>query len=254
MVKNMKSYILQAVLNDQTVINLDFLDGLEMSLVGIDRYTNVYDFWGFLRMVEEQVNANVKSRIDAFQIAIKGKGYAYSVCFQNKYLEETLKNIQYDPIKRKNVIPFSCDPFIEMKEFLFSDFNRGGQQFTKHYSYRNRLSRLVHRYIQSYSDCEEDWIKRKELEREIIQEMREYNTYRSLCLYRKKLERTKDRYITAKPTPRAPSSKNILKPVIISEENKPRYSAVWENLHGDEREEFLDPEEIKQMVKSYGEN
>lgn len=250
----MKTYILQVVLCDQTVINLDFLEGLEMSLIDIDRYTNAYDFFQFLRMVEEHIDPIAKGCIDTFQIAIKGKTYTYSVCFENPYLEGALKNVRYDSIKRKNLIPLNCDPLIEMKDFLFVDLNQGGQKFMKYYVYKNRLNRLVHRYLQSYPDCEEDLIKRREIEREIVQEMRDYSTYRSLCLYRKKLEYRKDRYTAIKPAPIPQPIKKSIELVTVIEEITPRYNSVWENLHGDEREEFLEPEEIKQMVKSYGEN
>ncbi len=256
----MNSYQLQAKMKDGTLINLDFLNSfLEGNrLSDIDKFTNTYSYWDFLGVVEPYLTGVRVEEIESFVIAIRGKNYHYSVCFENPYLSALFRDSAIDNSWDPQI--FTGSPsFIEMRRFLFADIDQKGKQFLESYPYQNQLLKKVNKYTSIIPLSEEDIYEREVLKGQILKEMKSYKTYRSLCIYRKKLEGKR------KPTNPTLKKESVKKPtilpdtgVIIYKDNEDgivtRYNCLWENSIGEEREEFLEEDEIKEMVKTYGEN
>ena len=256
----MALYQLQAKLKDRTVVNLYFRD-LNPSLsklIEIDRFTNQYSFWDFLNLASTQVEPEIFSMIESIQIAVKGKAFCYSACFKNPYLDAIFNETYLNPSMNRSQIPVNADAFIEMVEFLFADLEKQGNGFLNDYPYKNRLSEKIHRYLNIQPLSEEDMREQRILRQEIILEMSEYKSYRSLCIYRRTLDRKKNqipRTIKKVDSPRLLDTMlETSRRVIYKDEEDgivTQYASNWENSNGEEREEFLSDEEVEQMVKVY---
>lgn len=247
----MKKYMLKAKLQNGTTLNLDFLPLTFSHLLEIDQFTNLYDYWGFLKELETYLDKETIDEIDGIYIEVNSKGHFYSVCFQNPYLEGVLKEILSNSVSR---VPTQSEAFLEMTNFLFQNLSDRGLSFLKEYRYQNRFIQIVFRYVNNLSESEEDCLERIRLKDEIIKEMSNYHTYRSLCLYRRNLRYLRRPIHSKEQLVKAKESVTYT-PFVNSQlgEVSFQYPSVWTNLDGDEREEFLDEEEIRKMVKTYGE-
>ena len=93
---------------------------------------------------------------------------------------------------------------------------------------------------------------------EIINEISKYKVYRSLCIYRRTLNRKENQI--PRTIKKLDSQTHfeivpkIFEPEIDEGESEiaSQYVSSWENMMGEEREEFLSEDEIRQMVKTYG--
>lgn len=255
----MTFYQLQARLKNGGVINLNFedLNSSLNQLVEIDQFTNPYNSWDFLELASTHVEHEIPSMIESIQIAVKGKEFCYSACFKNPYLDAIFNEVSFTSI-RHNQIPINSNAFIEMVEFLFSDLEQKGDNFLNNYPYKNRFAVKVYRYLNIHPLSEEDLREQRILKQEIIHEMSEYKVYRSLCIYRKSLDRKKNqipvekkRVEIEKPLETIPT---VFRKVIYEDEEDglvTQYASNWENSNGEEREEFLSEEEVREMVKTY---
>lgn len=254
----MDTYILEAVLNDDTVINLNFLFDHSPSLLEIDQLTNQYKKWDFIYSLRNYLSVGDIDIISSFRISIKGKDYSYSTVFQNSFLSPVLNQVVDNKKSRKYEVSFHSSSFSDMKRFLFDDLNQGGKIFSEYYQYHNRLFRLVNKYLSSSSDNEEDMHQKKLLEEMIVKELTNYKTYRSLCVYRNNLDRRINSVYhgvkpvtNVKPKPQIFSSNTFT----LDKENSFSYSGyqqIYVDGLGDEKEEFLDLDEIEEMGNYYG--
>lgn len=255
----MDFYQLQAKLKNGDVVNLDFrdLNPTLNQLFEIDHFTNQYNSWDFSELASTHMRHKISSMIESIQIAIKGKDFCYSTCFKNPYLDAIFNEVSLTSI-RHNRIPININAFVEMVEFLFSDLEQKGDNFLNGYPYKNRFSVKVYRYLNIQPLSEEDMREKRILKQEIIHEMSGYKVYRSLCIYRKSLDRKKNqipvverRIEIEKPLEIIPT---VFKKVIYEDEGDgvvTQYASNWENSNGEEREEFLSEEEVREMVKTY---
>lgn len=246
-------YKLQARRKDGSLISFDSLNFSNVSneLIAIDQFTNPHDYWSFLDLVKSELKEERTDLIDSFQITIKGKDYAYSVCFKNQFLAPILEIIC--PNFSNHQIPSDLEALLEMKQFLFQDLNQKESTFLKCYPYRNQLLNKAHKYVNTLSDSEEDLYEKKFLESEITKEIRNYKTYRSLCIYRKNLNKRNRLWIpSSKSKLLIETFSHSLTNTAFPEIDNYSYQANWKNNEGEEREEFLEPEEIEQMGVYYG--
>ena len=256
----MAYYWLQAKLRDGDVVNLDFSDfDLPLNqLMKIDYFTNQYTSWDFLELASKHVEREVSSEIESVQISIKGKQFCYSVCFQNPYLNALFQEIDFTPSIQDDHIPLNSHAFIEMTTFLFSHLEKKEDTFFHDYSYKNQLSTKINRYLHLQLFSEEDLREQMFLKQEIINEISKYKVYRSLCIYRRTLNRKENQI--PRTIKKLDSQTHfeivpkIFEPEIDEGESEiaSQYVSSWENMMGEEREEFLSEDEIRQMVKTYG--
>jgi len=256
----MAFYQLQAKLRDGSVANLNFQD-LNLSLnqlIEIDYFTNQYSSWDFLNLADTHVEHEICSPIDSFQISIKGKPFLYSSCFKNPYLEAMFNETHLNISKNHSRIPMSTPAFIEMVEFLFSNLDQRKNEFLNDYPYKNRFAEKIYRYLGIQPFSEEDMHEQRILRQQIIDEMSEYKVYRSLCIYRRNLDRKKNQIPRVFKKPASFSCLEVIpknSKAIIYDDNDEEvvvgYASNWENSSGEEREEFLSEEEVRQMVKTY---
>lgn len=254
----MATYILEAVLNNEKTINLNFLVSNAPSLLEIDKFTNVYSKWDFIHSLENYLDQRDIQMISSFRISIKGKDYSYSVMFQNPFLESVINGVVDDKhsLRIKNLSDASG--VSDMRRFLFQDFENGGKNFLQYYQYRNKFSRLVNKYLCSFSDSEEDMHQKKLLEDSILKELMDYKTYRSLCVYRNHLDRRINSvYHGIKPvTNLKPQTNKFLSSTFQLDKEVSSIYAGYKQIYVDdmdnEKEEFLDSEEIEEMGNYYG--
>lgn len=256
----MNTYTLEAVLNDDTIINLNFLISNSPDLLDIDKFTNQCGKWDFIHGLREYLDSKDVDIISSFQISVKGKDYHYSVIFQNPFLKSVLDGVTIKNSSKKYVVSSSTSSFMDMKNFLFQELDRGGEQFLKYYQYHNRLSRLIHQYLQNFSNNEEDMHQKNLLKSTILQEMTDYKTYRSLCVYRNGL----DRKINAVYHGIKPKPVSNVKPRVNNFESNAftldkevssiyaGYRQAYVNNSDEEKEEFLEPDEVEEMGNYYG--
>lgn len=254
----MNTYTLEAVLNDGTIINLNFLISNSPDLLDIDKFTNQCGKWDFIHGLREYLDSKDVDIISSFQISVKGKDYHYSVIFQNPFLASVINQVIDQKKSLKCVVPSSTSGFYDMKKFLFEDLNQGGKKFLRYYQYQNRLSRLVNRYLCSLSHTEEDVYQKKLLEESILKELTNYKTYRSLCVYRNGLDR-KINAVYRGPRPVInvkPQTRNFLSNSFQLDKDissvYSRYQQIYVDDFDNEKEEFLDSSEIEEMGNYYG--
>lgn len=256
----MRSYRLQAVLNNERVIDLDFLK-IPDRLIDIDCFTNGIDRWTLNSLLTPYLDLNTINQIKDYQIAIRGKSFCYSVLFQNPYLTEVFSANAYNRSSRGGYILTDSKPYIEMTKFLFNDLENGGKQFLSKYDYKNELLEVVKRYVSCYVETNEDLGEKQKLKLEILKCIKEYKTFRSLCIYRNKLNRNKGYFSSSikaskvKNLQVADSNFSSYDLHLTKEEPKGKptiIASVWYNDFGEEREEFLEENEIIQMGKNYG--
>jgi len=256
----MVSYQLQAKLKNGGVVDLDFSDFNDSlnQLIEIDRFTNQYDSWDFLSLASTHIKYAVSSSIESIHIAVKRKEYCYSACFKNPYLEEIFNETYLNSSINRHQIPLTTPAFVEMVEFLFSELEKKGDLFFEDYPYKNRLSQKIYRYLNIQLLSEEDLREQRILKQEIVYEMSEYKVYRSLCVYRKTMDRKKNQIPRTIKREDSKSTLGIIPRIpkkIIYEDQEDgvvtQYVSHFENLNGEEREEFLSDDEVQQMVKTY---
>ena len=257
----MRSYRLQAVLNNGNIIDLDFLK-IPDRLIDIDCFTNGIDRWILNSLLSPHIDLNTINQIKDYQIAIRGKSFCYSVLFQNPYLKEVFSTNSYSRGYRDAYIESSSRVYTEMLKFLFKDLDTGGKQFLTNYSYKNELMDIVKRYLSFYVETNEDLVEKEKLKSEILKTIKNYKTFRSLCIYRNNLDKNKGYF---NPMIKNSKVKNlrVSESEFITSQNyhvkkeEPKRSSttivsVWYNDSGEEREEFLEEDEIIQMGKNYG--
>lgn len=245
----MRKYQLQVKLTSEKVIDLDFLS-IGESLIDIDQFTNQRTFYELCSLISSQVDVN---QIKSFQIEVRQKPFSYSVMFKNPYLS---KLFSYPSIIKKNrgisLHPLS-PAYLEMKTYVFECLEKNPQNFFETYPYRNSFYSLAKKYTDRGFIDFDDAMEKDLLRRKIETELQEYRTFRSLCLYRQK-NYSHSFHVSLKPERlkiHPPIVENPQYRLIPSQKTTVASVQCWYNDAGEEREEFLEEEELNEMMKRY---
>lgn len=203
---------------------------------------------------------NLEKNIESVKILDSRTGREYSALNNNKYLTPVLETVKKIDIKllnenytRNTYIVDSNNPgFIEMRNYLLNNLNNDGANFLKNiYKNDNAFSSIMNRYVISINSNfnEEDSRNIDALRDEVIKALTIYKNYRSVCvaryLYENNYKITTEEKI--KPQPKGLGIQ-FGQFVEINKDND-NYKNMYTNDLGEEREEFLDSDEIDE---SYG--
>lgn len=221
---------------------------LENNLENIDKYVSEQGSMQFF-LYDLCKKNNIEHEIKDIKIITKPVSkYEYSIINNNKYLTPALYHLETKSIKLMNekfsrtnttVISTNSEEFKEMYNYLLDSLKIEGENFLKKiYTNKNELSNLINMYLESLKNkfTVEDEENIKILKNELKNALSIYKNYRSMCIarymYEKKLEKN-----------------SFGQFVEIDENNGIRYKNIYVNDLGEEKEEFLDSDEINE---SYG--
>ncbi len=253
----MKKYQLQVKLRDGKVIPLDL--PVKDSLIEIDRFTNGMGFYQLCSMVSSQVDVN---QIDQFQIGIYRKNFSYSVVFQNAYLSELFSTSSLLRNAKGYFLSPTCYAYQEMKQYVFHRLDTDFKNFFATYPYQNHFLVYAKKYVNVVLGDLEDDMEKDTLKRKIEQKLQEYPTFRSFCIYRSRFGYSYHPVSSKSKVEKLNVSSSFSSTITKNKDSHWRLSNPfsvsgvqnWYNESGEEREEFLEEEELKRMVKEYGED
>jgi len=199
------------------------------------------------------------SEIDSVKIIQNKSGREFSVISNNPYLTSILSSLKRKKINNYQsyemdtiVVPKDNQNYIEMKDYLFKNIELDYQKFLKEvYKYDNEFSKLLYRYgmlLKHVTNSLEDLRDIQELKDKIETGLSIYKNYRGLCKSRYEYEKY--------PFYSKKSNTNVTVETKICYSN-PEYKEKevtqedinglnqFVNDFGEEKEEFLDNEEIE---------
>lgn len=256
----MAKYCFKLYLNDGSykMVIPSSLDENQTELSDLDKF--VYNCGGSFKLHEllaDELNIEF-SQIDTISIFQVKTGKEYSVIINNPYLSQAITSVNKKIVKgyqnydmETMVVSNNSSSYLEMEKYLFNHIESDYQYFlTEIYKYNNQFTRLLYQYGDAYhqkSYNEEELRNLQEQKDKIKQGLSIYKNFRSLC---------KSRYENEKRYGTPISKKTPLKEEIVKysipeyhEENFPHASLEelnqYTNKIGEEKEEFLDMDEIE---------
>lgn len=236
-------------------------------LFDMDRY--VVENGGYFHLISKLANnyGITENQIEKVTILRLKKEIEFSILSHNSYLETALNDLEKKKVLghgnyliETTVVSQKSESYKKMKDYLFENLKGDYQMFlNKIYKYHNEFSNLLNSYGSAYhqnTHSEEEMRNIRELELRIETELSIYKNYRGLCLARQKSENyinfnlgkvNKDSKVTnLKIKTNIPDTNINLQPTPISQEQANQTNSYVNDL-GEEREEFLDPEEIERF-------
>lgn len=115
----------------------------------------------------------------------------FSVICSNPYLTPVLEHVHHNRINGYGAYPYegmtvdrNCQQFIEMKDYLFEQLTNNSEVFFNDiYQYQNEFNRILSQYVTLSRDIhgEAGMVVLRELEERITKGLSMYKNYRSLC-------------------------------------------------------------------------
>lgn len=263
----MAKYVFKVYLSggSEKIITLPDIENTD--LFDMDRY--VVENGGYFQLIHKLAdNYNLPvNQIEKVTILRLKKEIEFSILSHNPYLEPVLNNLEKKKIlgygnhlTETTVVSRENESFQNMKEYLFKNLKENYQSFLENvYKYHNEFSNLLYRYgsIYHHGIYSEEEIKNvRELELRIETELSIYKNFRGLCLARQQSEKygksnthqtkkdSKVSHLEVKSN--IPITKINLQPIAITQEQANQTNSYINDL-GEEKEEFLDPEEIERF-------
>lgn len=222
----------------------------------------------FLRSLANEFGLRVEDITKVGIYRVK-KNIEFKVPFNNTYLNSALNALTTKKVVGLHgnridavVVPNTSPSYIEMKKFLLSNIGNNSF-FSDIYTYNNQFQRLLIEYSQALKtnfDNLEDVLNFEELKRRVENELSIYKNYRGLCLARKKYEdnlrKSSDIKSSIYVSSQFPTDNISLHPLTKDEIEKINHQArinqinQYVNLIGEEKEEFLEVDELD-IVHNY---
>lgn len=255
----MAKYVFKVYYQNGTTDKVEPTDLLETDLHNIDKY--IIDNGGIFELRNKLAKIVGKNVSDITKVSILrvNKQIEFSVVSANKYLEPVLDSVKTRKIQGNGnymvdaVLVSSDNPvYKEMREYVYENIRGDHHNFLNNiYSYDNEFARLLNQYGSIYNKglyLEEDARRIRELELKIDTDLRIYKNYRGMSIMRLKHEMTipyirknNNNQVRNVNIVQIPSDDYMLqKPTTKMEADQNNY---FVNDAGEEREEFLEPEE-----------
>lgn len=261
----MAKYCFKVTVNDGNnmgILPSSLSDKSELS--DFDNY--VYQSGGFLYLCNKLASElNIDSvQISDIKISQIRTGLDFSPIYVNPYLTDVLSSV-----KKKSIIGYDnypldtivvstdSDMYKEMKDYLFYNLEKNSDKFFEEiYVNNNKFSDLLKKYVTLYKiefPSTDDARELSNLNDKILKGLSIYRNYRSLCKNRYDYENGRvfnanrhDEPVTpvVQKSPEYDPSKFVQRP--LHEMNQ------FTNDNGEEREEFLEIDEIKINEDDYG--
>lgn len=217
----------------------------------------------FVERLKKELDFPTKN-IDKITIIHTRTQVEFSLCVNNPYLISVLHDIK----KRKmrgygnyemevNTVSSHNETFLAMKEYLMNHLRDDYKLFLKDiYHYQNHFEILMNQYgslYQLYSDSEEEVRRMRELELEIGEKLSIYKNYRGLSIARLNGEKSYKRYAQI-PKEKVVSNLKIgilvNQPISLEKTTQEEANQInyYCNYVGEEKEEFLEPEELDTYI------
>lgn len=258
----MAKYQFSVILNDnsQHEVTLEELENAK--LYDIDNFIMKIGYSKLSRLLANELSIDFLKIEYIAIVNSKNKNIRFSIINKNEYLEPVFYDIYTREMQRytktyrslETVISNDNEAFKEMYKYLLNELRSNPQKFlTSIYKYQNNFSNLLHQYGMSYqnnSNTEEEQRNIEELERQIKEELSIYKNYRGLCIARSKAKSSFYTLNKSNPITESKKAKPIIKstPTIIEEPKMTQDDAndlnQFVNLVGEEKEEFLEPDEM----------
>lgn len=258
----MAKYQFNIILTDknQYETTLEELENAKLS--EIDNFVMRIGYSNLLKLLADKLNIS-STKIEYVSIVNnKNKNVRFSIINKNEYLEPVFGDISTKETQRytktyrslETVISKDNETFKEMYNYLLNQLRTNPEKFLINiYTYKNNFANLLHQYGMSYQNnlnTEEEERNIEELERQIKEELSIYKNYRGLCIARSKAKSSFYTLNKSNPITESKKAKPIIKstPTIIEEPKMTQNDAndfnQFVNLIGEEKEEFLEPEEM----------
>lgn len=200
---------------------------------------------------------------------VKGNELEYSLVSSNPYLTPVIDKVENKKILSPDgryqinavTIPMDNPNYIEMKKYLFDNIKDNYKQFLNYvYKYNNEFSKLLYKYGSSYNDTiyneETEEHNIKDLQRRIEIGLSIYSNFRTLCIARSNNESKLNYSVNKKPNKQGEVVKPIKRVVYSDEDIELEKEIVdklnrYVNANGEEKEEFLDSDEIASSKRYY---
>lgn len=264
----MAKYCFRVYLNDGSSILMkpSMIDNESNSLLDMDKF--VYkcgDYFNFLNILSSELEIKF-NEIDKVKIFESSKELEFSIVNDNPYLTPVLltttkrkvynyKNYEMNTM----VVPINNSSYIDMKNYLFENIQGDCSYFLNEvYKYNNEFARLLNQYGILYNQGlyqEEDLRNINNLKDKIEIGLSIYKNYRGLCKARYDFEKrvTHLTQISKNNKQKQEPYNNSIpeyKEKEVTQEDINNFNQFI-NYLGEEKEEFLDSDEIE-SEKDYG--
>lgn len=243
----------------QQNVTLDQLENAKLS--EIDCFIMKVGYTEFLKLLANKLNISTQKINYVNIVNTRNRNIKISIVSKNEYLRPVLDDLSKKEIQRygkmyrslETVISKNNEKFKEMYNYLINQLKNNSDKFLINiYTYKNSFSSLLYQYsnlCKSSINTEEEQRNIENFERQICEELSIYKNYRGLCIARSKSEYKF--YTLNKNSPIIESKKIkpiVSQPVIIEEPKMTQIDAnnfnQFINDIGEEKEEFLEPEEM----------
>ncbi len=184
--------------------------------------------------------------IEKVKILQVRKQTEFSLCIGNPYLNPILMEI-----KNSHKIPTTHPVYQDMKKYLFQNLWSENYRYflDEIYSYQNQFHSLLERYCltyHQYSEGAEDDRYQKELEEDILENLKNYKNYRGLCICRKKQE---EKAMQTRFSHLKISSQIATTPYHLSSSSSYSFLSTEEKVshYNQKHDEYLSPDEYQMM-------